>query len=243
MILYEDMKTVITIQWNRLNTFCFIRYVYFLTWCGHCKHYIIEHIEVAGECITSKNADLTCFFIIKARHPGRPDKVDLGGKISQREPLHGHMWKKACSRNLKWTFEHLMPCHDCVTKTHSRTICKLVSQPSSAVKGADMSELQSHHRMFEHIKWTNHIWTTVHHHLQLSLKCRLPNNISFVVSDQCFCKVATRVRETLLSCAKRGPRGHDFPRASRSFNPALDMPHQQGRHAATVISRATNALT
>jgi len=65
MILYEDMKTVLTIQWNRLNTFCFIRCAFFLTWCAHantCYLYIIEHIEVAGECITSKNPDLTCFF-------------------------------------------------------------------------------------------------------------------------------------------------------------------------------------
>jgi len=51
-----------------------------------------------------------------------------------------------------------MPCYYNVTKTHSRTIRKLVSQPSSAVKGADMSELQSHHCMFEHIKWTSYTW-------------------------------------------------------------------------------------
>jgi len=56
MILY-DMKTVITIQWNRLNTFCFIRYAFFLTWNPHantCYLYITEHIEVADEFITSK---------------------------------------------------------------------------------------------------------------------------------------------------------------------------------------------
>jgi len=37
--------------WNRLNTFCFIRYAYFLTWCAHVNTNIkvlciIEHIEV-----------------------------------------------------------------------------------------------------------------------------------------------------------------------------------------------------
>jgi len=32
MILYEDVKPVITMKWNRLlNTFCFSRYAFFLT--------------------------------------------------------------------------------------------------------------------------------------------------------------------------------------------------------------------
>jgi len=74
MILYEHMKSVITMQWNRQNTFCFIRYAFFLTWCAHantCYLYIIEHIEVDDEFITLKNPDFTRFFVIKARHPGR----------------------------------------------------------------------------------------------------------------------------------------------------------------------------
>jgi len=44
-----------------------------------------------------------------------------------------------------------MPYYCCATKDHCRTIRYLVSQPSSAVKGAVMSELQSHHCMFEQI--------------------------------------------------------------------------------------------
>jgi len=36
--------------------------------------YIIEHIEVADEFITSKNTDLTRIFIIKSRHTGRLNK-------------------------------------------------------------------------------------------------------------------------------------------------------------------------
>jgi len=36
--------------------------------------YIIEHIEVADYFITSKNPDLTRFFVIKTRHPGRLKK-------------------------------------------------------------------------------------------------------------------------------------------------------------------------
>jgi len=60
-----------------------------------------------------------------------------------------------------------------------------------------MSELQSHHCMFEQI---NHIRTTVPDHSHLSLKCRQPNRISFDVFDRCFRKVETRVCETLLNC-------------------------------------------
>ena len=86
--------------------------------------------------------------------------------------------------------------------------------------GADMSELQSYHCVFEQI---NHIGTTIQHgHLQSSLKCRLPNRISF---DRCFCKVKTRACETLRSCAQRlgGLAVTTLPRASRSFNPALPI--------------------
>ena len=42
--------------------------------CKHCSIklylYYIEHIGVADEFITSKQTDLTQFFIIKPRHPG-----------------------------------------------------------------------------------------------------------------------------------------------------------------------------
>ena len=90
-----------------------------------------------------------------------------------------------------------MPCYCYATKTHIRTTRSLISQPSSAVKGADKSEQQSHHSMFEQIKLVDHTRTTVHDHPQLSLKCRQPNRISFDVFHRCFCKVATRVCETL----------------------------------------------
>jgi len=65
MILYEDMKPVITTQWNRLNTFCFIRSAFFLTWCAHantCSLSIIEHAEVADEFITSKKNRFNAIF-------------------------------------------------------------------------------------------------------------------------------------------------------------------------------------
>ena len=90
-----------------------------------------------------------------------------------------------------------------ITKTHSRTIHSLVSQPAFAVKGADKSELQPHHCMFEQIKLVNDMRTAVHNNAHLSLTCRLPNHICFDVFDRCFCKVETRVCETLLSRVKR----------------------------------------
>jgi len=77
--------------------------------------------------------------------------------------------------------------------------------------------------MFEKVTLVNHIRTAVHDHPQLSLRCRLPNRISFDVFDRRFCKVETRVCETLLSCVKRlgGLAVMTLPGASRSFNPAL----------------------
>jgi len=42
--------------------------------------YIIERIEVTDELITSKNTDLTRFFISKPKHEGRLEKEALRGK-------------------------------------------------------------------------------------------------------------------------------------------------------------------
>jgi len=66
--------------WNRLHTFCFIRYACFRTWWEHANTeiksylYIIEHIEVLDEFLSSKNPDLTRFFMIKSRRPCRLKK-------------------------------------------------------------------------------------------------------------------------------------------------------------------------
>jgi len=107
-----------------------------------------------------------------------------------------------------------------------------------------MSELQSHHCMFEQI---NRIRTAVHGHPQLSLKCRLSNRVSFDVFDQCFCKVETRVRETLRSCAKRlrGLAVTTLPGASPSLNPVLDTSCsgvQKGGRAARPKSWSTRTF-
>ena len=61
--------------------------------------------------------------------------------------------KNACYSNIKWTFTDLLPCYCYTIKTNSRTIRSRLSQPTSAGKGGDMSELQAHHCM------TLQLWT------------------------------------------------------------------------------------
>jgi len=142
--------------WNRLNTFCFIRYAYFLTWCAHVNAiiwsylYIIEHIAVADEFITSKNPDLRRLFIIKPWHPGRLKITD------QKSGLRKPQWEpwshaqNAYYRNLKWTFEDLLSCYCCAIRTKSTTIRQQVSQSAFAGKGSDVSELRSCAKRFGH---------------------------------------------------------------------------------------------
>ena len=63
------------------------------------------------------------------------------------------MQQNACCRDVKWTFEDLLPCHCYAIKTISRTIRSRLLQPTSAGKGGCMSELQAHHCM------TLYLWT------------------------------------------------------------------------------------
>jgi len=54
-----------------------------------CKHLLSLYYWTHWSCwwiYHFKKKHLTRFFIIKARHPGRLKKVDLGGKIPQWEP-------------------------------------------------------------------------------------------------------------------------------------------------------------
>jgi len=60
--------------------------------------------------------------------------------------FNSHIRQNACYRNLKRTFEDF--CRVLLrNKTNSRTIRSQVSQPASAGKGADMSELQDYHSL------------------------------------------------------------------------------------------------
>jgi len=58
------------------------------------------------------------------------------------------MEQNACyRRNIKRKFEDLLPCYCYAIKTNSRAIRSRLSQPTSADKGGDMSELHGHHCM------------------------------------------------------------------------------------------------
>jgi len=63
------------------------------------------------------------------------------------------MQQNACYRDVKWTFEDLLQFYCYAIKTNSRTIRLRLSQPTSAGKGRDMSELQAHHCMALYL-WT-----------------------------------------------------------------------------------------
>jgi len=69
MILCEDVKPI---EHVLLHPICVLSHL--MCACKHCSIklylYYIEHIGVADEFITSKQTDLTQFFIIKPRHPG-----------------------------------------------------------------------------------------------------------------------------------------------------------------------------
>ena len=58
-----------------------------------------------------------------------------------------HAEKRINYRNMKWTLEDWLPCNCYAMKTKGTTIRSQVSQPASEGKGADMSELQTHHCM------------------------------------------------------------------------------------------------
>jgi len=104
--------------WNRLNTFCFTRYAYFLTWCSYANTvmysylYIIEHIEVADDFIASKKPDLTYFFIIKPRHPGKTKR-----QIWVEKPAVGT--RVTCEKTpatITWSERLKIHCHGTVTQ-------------------------------------------------------------------------------------------------------------------------------
>ena len=57
------------------------------------------------------------------------------------------MQQNAYYRDVKWTFEDLLPCYCYAVKTNSRTIRSQLWQPTSAGKGGYMSELKAHHYM------------------------------------------------------------------------------------------------
>ena len=125
-----------------------------------------------------------CLLILKG-----PSEFFLGGANSRS---HGFVWAEKSRSGVlvtnskmptivTWSeCERLLSCYCYATKTNSRTIREQVSQPVSAGKGADMSELQSHHCVFEQI---NDIGTAVHGHLQFlwSVGCQTISVSTFLI--------------------------------------------------------------
>jgi len=71
----------------------------------------------------------------------------LAAVPAKMSALNSLMQQNACHRKTKGTFADLLPCYCYVIKNNSRTIHSRLSQPTSAGKGGNMSELQAHHRM------------------------------------------------------------------------------------------------
>ena len=67
----------------------------------------------------------------------------LAALPTKMSTLNSLMQQNACHRNIKQTFADLLPCYCYAIKTNSRTIRSRISQPTSAGKGGDMSELAS----------------------------------------------------------------------------------------------------
>jgi len=76
-----------------------------------------------------------------------PPRHCLAALPAKMSAFNSLMQQNACYRNIQWTFADLLPCYCYAIKTSSRKICSRLSQPSSADKGGDMSELQAHHCM------------------------------------------------------------------------------------------------
>jgi len=104
--------------WNRLNTFCFVRCAYFRTWRAHVYivntvykviFILLNTLKLLINLSLQKNTDFTRFFIIKPRHTGWLKNISGWKKTLSGSP--GHMQQNAYYRNLKWTFEDLLPCY------------------------------------------------------------------------------------------------------------------------------------
>jgi len=70
--------------------------------------------------LSLQKTDLTRFFINKLRHTGRLKKQIRVEKTLSGSP--GHIRQNAYYRNLKRTFEDLLPCYCYAIKTKSTTI-------------------------------------------------------------------------------------------------------------------------
>ena len=89
----------------------------------------------------------SCFFSQSMNVRGLPLSAChcLAASPAKTSAFNSLRQQNACHRNIKWTFADLLPCCCYAIKTNSRKIRSRLSQPTSAGKGGDMSELQAHH--------------------------------------------------------------------------------------------------
>jgi len=114
----------------------------------------------------------SCFFLQSINVRGLPLSAChcLAALLAKMSTFNSFMQQNACHRNTKWTFADLLLCYCYAIKTNSRIIRSGLSQPASAGKGGDMSELQAHRYM------TLQLWTW--------LLC----SVSFIPAKNCHCK-------------------------------------------------------
>jgi len=175
MILYENMKPI---EHVLLQSICV--HSHLMCTCKHCDMKLSFYHRTQWSCwwfYHFTKTDLTRFFIIKPRHPDRPENADLG----EKKPAVGALdtvRQNAYYPNLKWTFEDSLPWYCYAIKTNSRTIRWQVSQFASVGKGADMSELQSHYCITPE-QWTGSCAVSVSY-WQINCHCNKSNE--FMVS-------------------------------------------------------------
>ena len=126
IILYITLTMILchTRIWNRLNTFCFIRCAYFLTWCAHANTnmklslIILLNTWSCWRIHHFTNPDSTRFFMTKPIRPGRL-KNRSGWKKTQWErlshaakrklPVLLHSWNEGMwnATQSRWAFRGL----------------------------------------------------------------------------------------------------------------------------------------
>jgi len=133
------------------------------------------------------------------------------------------MQQNACHSNIKWTFAHLLPFYCYAIKTNSRKIRSRLSQPASAGKGGDMSELQAHHCMR---LW---LWTW----LLCSVSFIPAKKLSLQESNQLLGKMPTsgfsRNNCFIIPISRRGANARFAPRALRTPMLFYIRFHKQGQ--------------
>ena len=101
------------------------------------------------------------------------NKANLGGKKRSGSPGPKAFW-----RNLKGTFEDLLPCCCCAVQTNSRTIREQGAQPAPTGKGEGTSELQSHHCMAPE-QWTWLLSSVIVSVIYRQINCHCNNLVNY----------------------------------------------------------------